>query len=199
MPRCLYCGGELGENALYCPRCLVPITPPERRRRPGTFVLILGVFLATAIPCFWVLAGQMKKSAPLSLQAAGTTATAPLAPDEAQALIARCGPPDRDVSSADSDPPPPIPFRVLEYQAQHLQFTFVPGGGAKMGDPPPYRWALSGILDTTTNESIPADLAGQRMSCLGSPGTLDMPPSATAAGAVPGTEAGSAPPANPQH
>lgn len=198
MARCLFCGGELGENALYCPQCLVPITPPQRRRQPGTFVLILGVFLATAIPCFWILAGQMKKSALLALHAA-EPATAPLAPDEAQALIERCGVPDRDVNSADSDPPPPIPFRVLEYQSSHLQFTFVPGGGAKMGDPPPYRWALSGILDTNTNESLPADLAAQRMSCLGPPGALGLPPSATAAGAAPGSGDDSSPPANPRH
>jgi len=90
---------------------------------------------------------------------------APRAVDQAKALIQSCGAPDRDMSTANNDPRPPIPFRVLSYNSQHLQFAFVPGGGAQIGDPPPYRWALSGILDLTTNQRISLQAATERMSC----------------------------------
>ncbi|HEV2388559.1 MAG TPA: hypothetical protein VGS20_15040 [Candidatus Acidoferrales bacterium] len=180
MGRCLYCAGELNEHALYCPRCMVPVPRPEPQRRPGTVTLLLAVFVATAVPCFLVIARQMRRpglhSVAASVQAAGVGASG--AVDQAQILIERCGPPDRDVSTADNDPPPPIPFRVLEYQDRHLQFGFVPGGGAKIGDPPPYRWALSGILDTATNQPITKDSAARRMSCLAGADGLGQPPSA---------------------
>jgi hypothetical protein len=172
MQNCRYCGSELGENALYCSKCLVPIAQPKRQRRPGTLSLFLGVSLIFGSPCAWVIAGQIRShlaKEPVSqtiVHAASLSKTQ--AVDQAQALIDRCGAPDQDMSTANNDPRPPIPFRVLDYQNEHFRFAFVPGAGAKIGDPPPYIWALSGILDTTDNQRITPAQAAQRMSCVAS-------------------------------
>jgi hypothetical protein len=166
---CSYCGEKLGENALYCQKCLVPIAQTSRRRRPGTASLLLGVSLAFGGPCVWAISTQFRNEflkdsiSPSTVHAA--SAPAPRAVNQAKALIESCGDPDSDVSTANNDPRPPIPFRVLTYNSQHLQFAFVPGGGAQIGDPPPYQWALSGILDSTTNQRINPQQAAQRMSC----------------------------------
>ncbi|MDE3136849.1 MAG: hypothetical protein KGL59_09755 [Acidobacteriota bacterium] len=178
----------------------MPIALPRRQRRPSTLSLFLGVSLVFGSPCAWVIAGQIRShlaKEPVSqtiVHAASLSATK--AVDEAQALISRCGPPDQDISTANNDPRPPIPFRVLDYKAEHLRFAFVPGAGAKIGDPPPYIWALSGILDTTTNQRITPAEAAQRMSCVA-------PPGATTAAAAPDSSATSASsasdPATPQN
>jgi hypothetical protein len=179
MKKCRYCGSELGENALYCSKCLVPIALPQRQRRPSTLSLFLGVSLIFGSPCAWVIAGQIRShlaKEPVSqtiVHAASLSVTK--AVDEAQALINRCGPPDEDISTANNDPRPPIPFRVLDYKTEHLRFAFVPGAGAKIGDPPPYIWALSGILDTTENQRITPAEAAQRMSCVAPSGATTAP------------------------
>lgn len=170
--KCLYCDGEIGPNALYCPNCMVPIAQLPRRRHPGTLSLFLCVSLLFGSPCAWVIAGQLRSRIEKDVRARATVHAASIhtakADNQAKALIRQCGPPDRDVSTAYSDPRPPIPFRVLTYSNQHLQFDFVPGGGAQIGDPPPYVWALSGILDTTTNQRITLGQATERMDCAAS-------------------------------
>ena len=91
MKKCRYCGSELGENALYCSKCLVPIALPQRQRRPSTLSLFLGVSLIFGSPCAWVIAGQIRShlaKEPVSqtiVHAASLSATK--AVDEAQALI----------------------------------------------------------------------------------------------------------------
>lgn len=195
MSHCSYCGGDLSANALYCPKCLVPIAQPARRRHPGTLSLLLGVSLVFGGPCAWVISGQYRNRI-LKTSLSQTTVHAASIPtprvvDQAQALIRSCGAPDRDVSTANNDPRPPIPFRMLDYGDPHLQFGFVPGGGAKIGDPPPYSWALSGVLDSATNQRISLQEAAERMSCAaslmaltdtasGTGQTNDPPPSADA-------------------
>ncbi len=170
MARCLYCGSDVSENALYCRKCMVPIAPAPRRRRPGTLSLFLGVSLLFGSPCAWVIAGQVRNKIGKAVQARATVHAASLhgvrAVNQAVALIRRCGQPSRDVSTAYNNPRPPIPFRVISYGSQHLEFAFVPGGGAKIGDPPPYVWKLSGILDTTTNQRITPAQAAERMACV---------------------------------
>ena len=103
---------------------------------------------------------------------------APQAVDQAAALIRSCGTPSRDMSTAYNDPRPPIPFRVLDYNGSHLQFAFIPGGGAKIGSPPPYRWVLSGVLDSATNQRISLQEAVERMNCAAPLATLADPGSA---------------------
>jgi hypothetical protein len=163
--KCKYCDNDLGEHALYCPHCLVPVAQPPRPRRPSNLTLCLGAALIFGLPCVWAISGEVKTrpAAPVTVQAAAKPTAA--APNQVESLIARCGPPDQDVSTAYNDPRPPIPFRVLTYGAQHLQFAFIPGGGTHMGDPPPYRWVLSGVLDTSSNQRITAAQAAERMSC----------------------------------
>lgn len=172
MKRCSYCGSELNANALYCPKCLVPIAQTSRRRRPGTLPLLLGVSLIFGGPCAWVLGGQFRSQflkASISHSTVHAAAISkPRAVNQAKVLIQSCGTPSRDVSTAYNDPRPPIPFREIDYSSQHLQFAFVPGGGAKIGDPPPYRWALSGVVDSTTNQRISLQEAADRMSCASS-------------------------------
>ena len=189
MQPCSYCGSELGPNALYCPKCLVPVALPRQRRRPGTLSLFLGVSLLFGSPCVWVIAKQFRSqwakasvSAPIVHAASLPAASAP-AVDQAAALIRRCGPPNQDISTANNDPRPPIPFRILDYRNAHLKFAFVPGDGARIGDPPPYIWALSGILDTTTNQRITPAQASQRMSCVApsSTSTADAAPDSSTA------------------
>ncbi|HVB33626.1 MAG TPA: hypothetical protein VNJ52_04515 [Patescibacteria group bacterium] len=169
MSGCSYCGEKVGENALYCPKCLVPISRAARRRHPGTASLLVAVSLVFGGPCVWAISGQFRgellKASISEATVHAATVPAARAADQAQALIRSCGAPDRDVSTANNDPRPPIPFRVLSYNGQHLQFAFVPGGGAQIGDPPPYRWALSGILDSTTNQRVSLQQATERMSC----------------------------------
>jgi hypothetical protein len=36
---------------------------------------------------------------------------------------------------------------LLEYRNEGVRFSFIPGYGAKIGDPPPYRWKLMGFQD----------------------------------------------------
>lgn len=195
MTQCLYCNGEIGPNALYCPNCLVPIAQPPRRRRPGTLSLCLGVSLLFGSPCAWVIAGQYRNQIGKAVRSAAVVHAASIhtvkAVNQAESLLRQCGPPDNDVSTAYNDPRPPIPFRVISYDSEHLKFAFVPGGGAKIGDPPPYVWTLSGILDTTTNQRIPLAQAAARLGCA---------ESALAPGGVtpsPASSAGSAPPTAP--
>jgi hypothetical protein len=166
---CAYCGLEVSANALYCPNCLVPIPQPSNHRRPGALSLLLGVSLAFGGPCVWVIGGQLRSQLLVASRQSVVHAASvprPRAVDQAEALIRSCGAPDRDISTANNDPRPPIPFRVLEYNNQHLQFAFVPGGGAKIGDPPPYRWALSGILDSSSNQRVSLQEAAVRMGCI---------------------------------
>ena len=169
MSPCRFCGSEIGANALYCPNCLVPVATPPQRRRPGTLTLFLSVSLLFGSPCVWVLAGQFRTSwvkaavSPPAVHAASPPA--PRVVDQAVALIRSCGAPDSDVSTAYNNPRPPIPFRIVDYKSAHLEFGFVPGAGAQIGDPPPYTWALSGIMDTTTHQRLTPEQAAERMSC----------------------------------
>jgi hypothetical protein len=168
MTPCRYCGSEIGANALYCPKCLVPVAIPPHRRRPGTLTLLLSVSLLFGSPCVWVIAGQFHSSWVKAVTPVAVHAAAPPAPrvvDQAVALIKSCGAPDRDVSTAYNNPRPPIPFRIVDYENAHLEFGFIPGGGAQIGDPPPYTWALSGIVDTTTHQRLTPEQAAERMNC----------------------------------
>jgi hypothetical protein len=90
--------------------------------------------------------------------------------DDADRLIARCGRPSLDDSTADDKPRPPIPSRWIEYDQQKLRFMFIPGAGAKLGDLPPYHWGLTGITDITARDpsqarAIMPHEALERMPC----------------------------------
>lgn len=80
----------------------------------------------------------------------------PAPTNDAELLLSRCGTPDIDDSTQYDSPRPPIPTRLITYRKARLRFAYVPGGGAKIGDPPPYQWRLMGIVDTRTNTALSA-------------------------------------------
>jgi len=88
--------------------------------------------------------------------------------NDAELLFYRCGQPDRDESSANEKPRPLIPTRWLEYKRAHLKFAYIPAS-VKMGDPPPYKWDLIGVIDTSTNTAVSAerfsDILRKRLPC----------------------------------
>lgn len=80
-------------------------------------------------------------------------------------IIERYGLPDTDESTENDTPRPPIVTRLLIYKKERVQFTFVPGGKATMGSPPPYTsWTLLGIQDPETSEVLSADEVTKRMT-----------------------------------
>jgi hypothetical protein len=89
--------------------------------------------------------------------------------DDAQLLLARCGPPSLDDSTAYDYPRPPIPSRTIEYRKAMLRVMFIPADSA-LGDPPPYRWKLIGITDMSARNPanarvVPPDEAVKRLPC----------------------------------
>jgi hypothetical protein len=90
--------------------------------------------------------------------------------NDAELLIARCGTPTSDDSTDYDNPRPPIPSRTIEYKKQKLRFMFIPGGGALVGDPPPYKWQFLGVTDMKAADPSKARVvspaeAGRRMPC----------------------------------
>jgi hypothetical protein len=92
--------------------------------------------------------------------------------NDAALLLVRCGTPSLDDSTENDDPRPPIPSRTIEYKKQGLRFMYIPGGGAKLGDPPPYQWKFVGITDMAASDPANARVvshaeAVRRMPCFG--------------------------------
>ena len=90
--------------------------------------------------------------------------------DQAGALIAACGKPSADDSTAYDNPRPPIPTRIVDYWGTHIRFLFVPKG--KFGQPPPYDWHLVTIADapdwtdTENPKPITHEEVHRRMPCM---------------------------------
>ncbi len=87
------------------------------------------------------------------------------APDDATLMVSTCGPPDVDNSTANDNPRPPIPIRILEYKSLNIRFTFMPSGDTSVGAPPPYRWTYLAVQDTVTNQPLDVQIASKRMPC----------------------------------
>lgn len=85
--------------------------------------------------------------------------------NDADLLVFRCGKPDVDDSTQNDNPRPAIVTRSIEYRKSRLRVLFVPGGDAKPGDPPPYKWKLFGIVDTRTKRPMRIDAAVKRLPC----------------------------------
>jgi hypothetical protein len=85
--------------------------------------------------------------------------------NDAELLIHRCGQPDLDVSTEDDRPRPTTATRMLTYRKTHLRFAFLPGGGARAGDPPPYKWKLLGVQQSRTNAVVSLMTALTKMPC----------------------------------
>lgn len=95
--------------------------------------------------------------------------------NDAELLISRCGYPSRDDSTDYDTPRPAIPTRMMTYNKAHLKFVYIPGGGATINDPPPYKWKFAGLMDTKTNKPVDAghleSVIKQRLPCM-----LNSPP-----------------------
>jgi hypothetical protein len=169
MSFCPSCGADTGDTARFCPKCgtglgVASPAPKKKRTLLKVVVVLFGLFILLAI-----------------IGSLGDNHTAPTADsqrnalplgvtDDASLLVARCGQPSSDDSTAYDNPRPPIPSRTIEYRKQKLRFLFVPGFGATMGDSPPYRWKLVGTTDMTASDPSKARVvmpseAVTRMPC----------------------------------
>ena len=74
--------------------------------------------------------------------------------NDAELLVSRCGKPDKDDSTEYDKPRPLIPARLITYKKAHLMFAYIPGGGSRLGNPPPYAWKLMGITEIRTKKAI---------------------------------------------
>jgi hypothetical protein len=163
------CGNDVARNAKFCSKC--------GHRFTSGFVKFIawsvGIFFG--LPFLLVIIGQSAQTPttasanPAVTDSIGRAVPAGVSND-ADLLVARCGRPTSDESSANDDPRPPIPSRVVEYQREKLRFLFVPGNGTSLGDPPPYKWKLVGMTDMTAADPSearvvpPAEAVG-RMPC----------------------------------
>ena len=116
-------------------------------------LIALGVGLLLVLVMFLMIASFIS-SGPKTQTPSGIMAIA----TDAELLIARCGAPSKDDSTAYDNPRPPIPSRIIEYKSQNVRFMFIPGGDAKFGDAPPYRWKLIGITVAKDWVSDPSEV-----------------------------------------
>ncbi len=160
------CGNDVANNARTCPKCGHRFT-----RGPVKFLAwFLGITVGLGV--LGAIIGQMGES-PSSSAVITDTKGRPVSPgvtNDAELLLARCGQPSTDDSTENDNPRPPIPSRIIEYKKQRLRFMFIPGGTAKLGDPPPYKWKLIGITDMTATDPSKARVvkpseAVRRMPC----------------------------------
>ena len=159
--RCNECGNAVSSSARVCPHC-------GKKLRMGAFgsVLVVVFFLGVVVVVIGVFSQVSEDTA---RRPSATAQTAPTM-DAADSLIAKCGKPSLDDSTANDNPRPPIPTRMIENRAKKLRFMFIPGDGATIGSPPPYHWQLAGITDMTARDPSKArvvshDEAAARMPC----------------------------------
>jgi hypothetical protein len=161
------CGNEVANNARACPRC--------GHRFTSGFVKFLAWFFGITAGIA-VIAGSIRESGPshsVPNPAVTDSKGRPVPPgvtNDAELLIARCGKPSNDNSTATDDPRPPIPSRIIEYKKTRLRFMFIPGGNTHLGDDPPYQWELVGITDERAADPSKARVvmpseAVRRMPC----------------------------------
>ena len=80
--------------------------------------------------------------------------------DDASELIRRLGRPDRDDSTENDQPRPPVVSRWLDYRRQNVRVMLVPTN--RVGDPPPYTWKLLGFVDLATRQKLSPDEVARR-------------------------------------
>lgn len=82
--------------------------------------------------------------------------------DDFGPIVAAYGTPDRDDSTDNDNPRPPIPTRIIEYWSENVRIIFYPD--VIFGDPPPYsRWKVIGYIDIATNTKMSATDATSRL------------------------------------
>jgi|GEM_PF-1794095 hypothetical protein len=190
MSHCTYCGTELQRELGYCPRCLALSLQPIPRGRQWTRLMLavgvlLGAICAAALEAQRLLAPQDRV---IGSAASGSPAIADqrdAVPDDVGRLVVACGPPDRDLSSTQTDPPAPVPFRVLQYERAGLQVSFIPDVRAVRGSSS-YRWVLTTVTDVATGHELSPEEVTQRLPCWAAANRPEPVPAASAAPAAGG-------------
>jgi hypothetical protein len=160
---CPHCGTQVDGAAMFCAKCgkslttivASPLPPASISKRPAR-----GKTIGVALFAAFLLILLMMKSCGDT-----TTQTETSSTNDATSMIAKCGPADEDYSSENENPRPLLLVRTLEYKSQNIRFVFMPPGDTKVGATPPYRWTLSAVLDTVTNEPLDIQIALKRMPC----------------------------------
>jgi len=168
MPFCAACGQQTNPTAKYCGSCGAPIgaSAPNVVAKKKTHGCVTALAIAFALLVVGIfLANYGHDGSPTTATIGSAVAT-----DDAELLLTRCGPPTSDDSTAYDNPRPPIPSRTIEYSKQKLRFLFIPGDGAKVDDPPPYRWHVVGVTDMMAADPsqarvVSAPEAVKRMPC----------------------------------
>lgn len=164
---CIGCGKEAGASDSFCLGCGRPLSdtepvqsityraPTKNRGLLGKTIAIVFVvvFVGAIIRVATVIYEQ---SAATSTESSGRPIPSSVGND-AELLLSRCGVADKDWSTQYDDPQPAIATRFITYKKAHLKFAYIPGGGSKVNDPPPYTWKMIGIIDTRTNKAVTAE------------------------------------------
>ena len=137
------CGKQLASNARNCPECGKHFTHPFVKFLGGVFAFFVFMFVLAMIM------GSVARN-----RETNTAIVPASASNDAELLLSRCGAPSKDDSTEYDNPRPPMVSRIITYQKAHLKFLYIPGGDAKIGDPPPYSWKLIGITDSRTDAPI---------------------------------------------
>lgn len=162
MAFCPHCGAQVAGAGVFCAECGKSLTTPAASLLPAQAISkrpVSGKTIGIALGAAFLLILMMKSCGDT------TTQTETTAANDATSMIAKCGVPDEDYSSENESPRPILPMRTLEYKSQNIRFVFTPSGDTKVGTTPPYRWTLSVVLDTVTNEPLDIQIALKRMPC----------------------------------
>ena len=82
--------------------------------------------------------------------------------DEYGPIIAKFGKPERDDSTENDMPRPPIVTRLVEYLPENIKIIFVPTG--KFGDSPPFSgWKVMGYIDVGTDNKMSSTEVSERL------------------------------------
>ncbi len=167
MKACNECGWEVARDARICPSCGHEFF---RLGCIGTTFVIIGVlFLCGAIASFFDRGTKKaENSEGVHTDSIGRSVPENVTND-AELLLYRCGKPDKDDSTENDNPRPPIPSRIIEYRKPKLRFAYAPGVDTRLGDPPPYKWKMLGIVDLRTNKAVSAaqleSVLSKRLPC----------------------------------
>jgi len=167
MPYCSACGNTLPVGAKVCANCGVPlvalVVPPPKRTllKILLFVVVAFIFLAVLGDI-----GHRNVTLNPSRSVSSKVDLQNSAGNDAEEMLARCGTPFKDDSTAYDSPRPPIVTRFIEYKVRgmHLRFIYVPNNG-HAGDPPPYNWKLQMVANVRTNRLLSRSQVSGIMPC----------------------------------
>jgi hypothetical protein len=146
MSTCSKCNSSYEDSKPFCPNCGAQPGSSNKMSYGGSVLLGIGL-LAVAI--VWKLASIPTPTQP----GADTTLASPEVPDEAEALIAKCGKPDVD-KLRNTQPQ----TRLLVYQKARVRAVFVRAD-------PREKWKTQGMLDPKTLRPLAADKLARRLPC----------------------------------